>query len=181
MLGVPILRLKKVGCRGNLWEVCGLNFLLLMEDFPHIPHELDDYPLKYLSIESSSEPKNNMETTEELVQELYDERCPVCLEKLSNKALLNNCLHQFCLTCITKWSNVSKQCPLCKETFEKAIHSIEASGYFETHLFEPPISASNAGASRTVINSLNRQNRRWGNEEPSNAVEYQRALNQRRY
>lgn len=34
------------------------------------------------------------------------EECSICFESCVDKAFVNDCLHQFCYTCITTWSQV---------------------------------------------------------------------------
>eukprot|EP00736_Rhodelphis_marinus_P005961 Rmarinus@m.12222 len=44
-------------------------------------------------------------------------KCPICWEAISEKALLDKCLHEFCLECILEWGKKSNQCPLCRTRF----------------------------------------------------------------
>lgn len=50
-----------------------------------------------------------------------DGQCCVCLEEPSTYELasINGCAHNFCFTCIEKWSDRENTCPLCKIRFTK--------------------------------------------------------------
>ena len=36
------------------------------------------------------------------------------IAKLTEKAVLNNCMHVFCVECISRWASKKRVCPLCK-------------------------------------------------------------------
>ena len=48
-------------------------------------------------------------------------KCPICL--IVPKALYrpNSCSHYFCKTCLKKWINIKKNCPICRRTFNEII------------------------------------------------------------
>lgn len=50
-----------------------------------------------------------------------DGQCCICLEEPSTLELasINGCTHNFCFTCIEKWSERENTCPLCKTRFTK--------------------------------------------------------------
>jgi hypothetical protein len=49
-------------------------------------------------------------------------KCPICLEKIVNLANLDSCSHDFCKSCIEKWTkDSSNNCPICKREFKKLI------------------------------------------------------------
>ena len=50
-----------------------------------------------------------------------DNRCSICLLPISKSVRLDKCKHEFCLTCISKWSKFHKNCPLCRCSFSKII------------------------------------------------------------
>lgn len=78
----------------------------------------------------------------EIVNSQYDE-CSICLDNLYNPnglnnhkylncfkcfntnskkiVILNNCNHVFHETCISKWKNIKKTCPLCNKEFNYSI------------------------------------------------------------
>lgn len=43
--------------------------------------------------------------------------CSICVEKINNPHKLI-CNHSFCKTCIFKWFNISKTCPLCRKSIQ---------------------------------------------------------------
>lgn len=52
--------------------------------------------------------------------------CSICLGKLVNTSFTDSCLHQFCFTCLLKWSKIKTECPLCKQTFKSIIHNVRS-------------------------------------------------------
>lgn len=48
--------------------------------------------------------------------------CTICFDELKEKAILNNCSHEYCYGCIRQWANNSNKCPLCKTDFLYIIH-----------------------------------------------------------
>lgn len=44
-------------------------------------------------------------------------QCPICLLYYVEVYRPNCCSHTFCNYCITKWSKIKKQCPLCRKSF----------------------------------------------------------------
>ncbi|EGD78993.1 hypothetical protein PTSG_01964 [Salpingoeca rosetta] len=65
------------------------------------------------------------------------ESCPICLDALNDKALLDGCFHSFCFECIMSWLNVSRTCPLCKAPVSSVIHSIKSATIFKRITLPP--------------------------------------------
>ncbi|XP_057373342.1 E3 ubiquitin-protein ligase Topors-like isoform X2 [Daphnia carinata] len=66
--------------------------------------------------------------------------CSICLGRHENKSYTNNCLHEFCFTCLLEWSKVKPECPLCKQAFTSIIHNVRANHEYDEHkipLVEP--------------------------------------------
>ena len=40
--------------------------------------------------------------------------CPICLETIKVKGIINCCTHIYCFTCIKKWSKTKPICPICR-------------------------------------------------------------------
>ncbi|KAL3104160.1 hypothetical protein niasHS_002187 [Heterodera schachtii] len=40
--------------------------------------------------------------------------CPICLHVWNDPTVLDNCQHIFCFECITEWTRLKPECPLCK-------------------------------------------------------------------
>ena len=59
--------------------------------------------------------------------------CSICLGKLINKCFTDNCLHQFCFTCLLQWSKIKTECPLCKQTFKSIIHNVRSEGDYDQY------------------------------------------------
>ena len=59
--------------------------------------------------------------------------CPVCMEPLVNPelpreqwprlCLTNPCRHQFCTTCLTRWTEEHSYCPLCRQAIDAIVIS----------------------------------------------------------
>lgn len=60
------------------------------------------------------------------------ERCAVCLESVSTRTCLDKCFHEFCHACILQWSEVSRQCPLCKTSYSTLIYEIKSDADYQT-------------------------------------------------
>ena len=43
-----------------------------------------------------------------------------CLKKPS---VCSGCFHHFCFNCITKWANVSNNCPVCRKEYKNILHN----------------------------------------------------------
>jgi len=67
------------------------------------------------------------------------EVCAVCYDPISllNKAVVNNCLHVFCVDCIHKWVTVQRSCPLCKQELNSFQHTFKEDGSFSEEY--PPL------------------------------------------
>lgn len=60
--------------------------------------------------------KNRIDGIQNRIQEA--EMCGICLEQLSNKAVVPCCAVTFCFPCIMRCISTRKSCPLCKKTLE---------------------------------------------------------------
>uniref|UniRef100_A0A8C3UWW8 RING-type E3 ubiquitin transferase n=1 Tax=Catharus ustulatus TaxID=91951 RepID=A0A8C3UWW8_CATUS len=48
--------------------------------------------------------------------------CPICHEASNDIVYVGNCLHQFCRSCIVRWTTKSPSCPLCRQTVHTIIY-----------------------------------------------------------
>lgn len=53
--------------------------------------------------------------------------CAICHEIMQHPTKLDCCTHAFCQTCITKWTECSRACPLCKAHIS-SLHNNDALG-----------------------------------------------------
>lgn len=60
------------------------------------------------------------------------ERCAVCLESITTRTCLDKCFHEFCHACILQWSELSRQCPLCKTSYATLIYDIKSDADYQT-------------------------------------------------
>ena len=51
--------------------------------------------------------------------------CPICLKAIKIPSKPDNCKHLFSKICLEKWSNLRKQCPLCRVRFTNIIEQIQ--------------------------------------------------------
>ncbi|CAO2821953.1 unnamed protein product [Amaranthus hypochondriacus] len=69
--------------------------------------------------------------------------CAICLNQISGHrpAVINHCLHAYCLACLLRWSNYKRTCPLCNSHFDSYFSpsSISSSSFHLHHL--PPLSS----------------------------------------
>lgn len=55
-----------------------------------------------------------------------NDQCPICLGDIENAAYVAFCLHSFCFTCIRQWARGRDACPLCRQPFERVLHTVRA-------------------------------------------------------
>ncbi|XP_046439658.1 E3 ubiquitin-protein ligase Topors-like [Daphnia pulex] len=67
-----------------------------------------------------------------------DSSCSICLGRHENKSFTNNCLHEFCFTCLLEWSKVKPECPLCKQPFTSIIHNVRSNQEYDEHKIPVP-------------------------------------------
>jgi Ring finger domain len=48
-----------------------------------------------------------------------------------SKAVVLDCLHEFCVPCISRWAKLRRECPLCKGFFKAYIHGIVSATSFK--------------------------------------------------
>ncbi|CAL5223157.1 g5626 [Coccomyxa viridis] len=89
--------------------------------------------------------------------------CPICLGEILgrwDKAVVNPCMHVFCLACLSRWSALKKSCPLCKSRIQGYMYNIVSETDYREQILpatpprnkepSPPIAARPAGA-RAII------------------------------
>ena len=90
---------------------------------PRIPEPTPSNPSKGKTVSKRSLSESNDTQTPKLdsIDSEEDGQCCICLEEPSTLELasINGCTHNFCFTCIEKWSERENTCPLCKTRFTK--------------------------------------------------------------
>jgi len=94
---------------------------------------------------SETTPKPRLDEDEKIVAE----PCPICLEPIRFRSVIDGCFHAFCAPCIKTWAGYDAEtnrrinrsgkrrvsenpkCPLCKTSFHKLFHSITQSGQYK--------------------------------------------------
>lgn len=72
--------------------------------------------------------------------------CPICLshvERPEDRAVAVHCMDQFCYSCITRWLDVKRQCPVCKRPLAGLLYDIQSDSSYQQRMFpreevEPP-------------------------------------------
>lgn len=52
---------------------------------------------------------------------------PATLFSKQKPSLCSGCFHHFCFSCITKWANVSNNCPVCRKEYKNILHNFNTS------------------------------------------------------
>lgn len=99
-----------------------------------------------------------------------DEHCIICLQDITDRALLPACGHKYtCFQCIWAWitsgSEVAKsrRCPLCNTPVgEYLIHNMRGEHDFERYWIPPPV------AEAVALSGLARSSRTFGRQTTSN-------------
>ena len=64
--------------------------------------------------------------------------CPICLNPITNRSVLDACLHEFCYECISSWSQQHNHCPTCRTPYHYIMHNIISDNDFEMlPVYEP--------------------------------------------
>ncbi|KAL0030671.1 hypothetical protein WJX77_001587 [Trebouxia sp. C0004] len=85
--------------------------------------------------------------------------CPICLTeiaKLTEKAVLNNCMHVFCVDCISRWASKKRVCPLCKGRIQGYIYNIQSEQDYQQRIIPPSPERPSSPPVRSALLS------RWG-------------------
>ena len=61
----------------------------------------------------------------ELKEVIKDTECPICLNTIHEKATTDTCIHEFCLVCITKWTENRNRCPKCTTMYRWILRTNE--------------------------------------------------------
>ncbi|XP_074595965.1 uncharacterized protein LOC141851082 [Brevipalpus obovatus] len=57
--------------------------------------------------------------------------CSICLGTKEEKSFANNCYHSFCKICLTEWSKVKPECPVCRQPFDRIIFRVKSVDNYE--------------------------------------------------
>ena len=49
--------------------------------------------------------------------------CSICLGDIKGQSFPDVCEHNFCFTCLKRWSKIKNFCPLCKQVFKRIYNS----------------------------------------------------------
>lgn len=82
---------------------------------------------------------SNCETGRE-TSPMSAEACPICLTDVTNaseRAHVMPCLHAFCFSCIRRWAQLRRECPLCKGIFTSVLYNVHSNGRHEELVLSP--------------------------------------------
>ncbi|XP_042516863.1 E3 ubiquitin-protein ligase Topors [Macadamia integrifolia] len=70
----------------------------------------------------------------QLVLAIQEKSCPICLSHIGHRkaAVIEACMHTYCINCIQKWSEFKRNCPLCNKQFDSWFFNVR----FSTRSFE---------------------------------------------
>ncbi|ESN96381.1 hypothetical protein HELRODRAFT_67664, partial [Helobdella robusta] len=62
-------------------------------------------------------------------------QCAICLSNIEPKkrSVISTCLHEFCFSCIKKWSKENAVCPLCKQNFTEILSNIRSDADYDVY------------------------------------------------
>ncbi|OMP02681.1 Zinc finger, RING-type [Corchorus olitorius] len=72
-------------------------------------------------MESSSSSRKSKFIKRVISPAIIRRKCPICLRDLKPRVaaatVLSDCFHSYCLDCIRKWSDLKRECHVCRSTF----------------------------------------------------------------
>ena len=88
-----------------------------------VPSLADEVRALLNELRSGRSPRTPREDSDDEIQAV---ECSICLDACIDPSTLRGCHatshHTFCLTCITRWAEVTTRCPLCKLPFDAIVH-----------------------------------------------------------
>lgn len=63
--------------------------------------------------------RTRYDSIKELIYNLNDQYCPICMDEFEKPTLVNCCQNVFCFECITLASSESQKCPFCRKRMHK--------------------------------------------------------------
>eukprot|EP00026_Physarum_polycephalum_P007410 Phypoly_transcript_07470.p1 GENE.Phypoly_transcript_07470~~Phypoly_transcript_07470.p1 ORF type:complete len:342 (-),score=53.11 Phypoly_transcript_07470:164-1189(-) len=116
-------------------QLCTFCKLFLFLFFLHALYFLSQHLYPYTTMASPQ--KNNPPPTTTCDD---GNSCVICFEHidLESKAIIKNCTHIFCFTCIKSWMATTNTCPLCKQTIDVLQHSFTSDESFQEEKVEAP-------------------------------------------
>jgi hypothetical protein len=88
-----------------------------------VPSLADEVRALLNELRSGRSPRTPREDSDDEIEAV---ECSICLDACIDPSTLRGCHatshHTFCLTCITRWAEVTTRCPLCKLPFDAIVH-----------------------------------------------------------
>jgi Ring finger domain len=88
-----------------------------------------------LSLESPVKRMKSITTKNQPVDEfstnIDENNCSICLLEVEEKVFTDRCIHSFCRNCLVQWSKIKKECPICRQKFNRIIKHINSSTMVE--------------------------------------------------
>ncbi|KAE8692937.1 hypothetical protein F3Y22_tig00110819pilonHSYRG00020 [Hibiscus syriacus] len=96
-----------------------------------------------LSLQDQDQEMNNKGAVREERCQSHGGICAICLDKivLQETALIKDCEHAYCVTCILRWASYSKMptCPQCKHPFKSLNVHRSLDGRINDYMFEESV------------------------------------------
>ncbi|XP_023160345.2 E3 ubiquitin-protein ligase Topors, partial [Drosophila hydei] len=86
--------------------------------------------------------------------------CAICLSRCRRKCFTDSCMHQFCFKCLSEWSKIKAECPLCKQPFKTIIHNVRSLGDYDRY----PVQSSTPEHSALSFHIVNIRRQRYSNQ-----------------
>lgn len=67
--------------------------------------------------------------------------CSICFDKITDRAVLVPCLHEFDQQCANGWVKDHNTCPLCRQEVDQMLFNIKSDSEFESKCIEKPYSS----------------------------------------
>lgn len=58
--------------------------------------------------------------------------CPICQNPITDRTVIDPCLHEFCRNCIQTWSTSHRTCPVCRQEFNALMANIRSDTDYES-------------------------------------------------
>lgn len=88
-----------------------------------VPSLADEVRALLNELRSGRSPRTAREDSDDDIEAI---ECSICLDACIDPSTLRGCHatshHTFCLSCITRWAEVTTRCPLCKLPFDAIVH-----------------------------------------------------------
>ena len=97
-----------------------------------------------------------------------DNPCSICLGQMDDAAYVDGCFHAFCFGCIRRWAATRAACPLCRQPFDRVLHTVRADDDYQEYVVGSSARRQRTAA-RERVRSRSPQRRYHVRPRPNNA------------